>query len=215
MALIACPECGAEISDGARACPHCGFPLKEEPPVAFSKPRWGFHYRSKAEILGLPLLSVAVGRDPRTGKLLVAKGIIAVGQFGVGFITFAQFGVGFLFGFGQFMAGFAVVAQFALGAWLGLGQFSTGLTAVGQVAVGRYVLCQEGWGEHVWSARQKDPQAEKYFRDLWNVLRNLKAPAHGALAPLDLQCRAPEGIFPSRAKAGVPFIFLQLETQKS
>ncbi len=25
MALINCPECGKEISDTARACPHCGY----------------------------------------------------------------------------------------------------------------------------------------------------------------------------------------------
>ena len=27
MALIKCSECGKEISDQAKACPHCGFPL--------------------------------------------------------------------------------------------------------------------------------------------------------------------------------------------
>ena len=27
MALIQCPECGKEISDKARACIHCGYPL--------------------------------------------------------------------------------------------------------------------------------------------------------------------------------------------
>jgi hypothetical protein len=30
MALINCPECDREISDRVIACPHCGFPLKEE-----------------------------------------------------------------------------------------------------------------------------------------------------------------------------------------
>lgn len=30
MALINCPECKKEISDQAKTCPHCGFPLKEE-----------------------------------------------------------------------------------------------------------------------------------------------------------------------------------------
>lgn len=29
MALIACPECGKEISDAARSCPHCGYAIRE------------------------------------------------------------------------------------------------------------------------------------------------------------------------------------------
>ncbi len=29
MALIQCPECGREISDRAKSCPHCGFPVEE------------------------------------------------------------------------------------------------------------------------------------------------------------------------------------------
>lgn len=29
MALIQCPECGKEVSDKARKCPHCGYPLEE------------------------------------------------------------------------------------------------------------------------------------------------------------------------------------------
>jgi hypothetical protein len=27
MALITCPECGAQVSDAANACPKCGFPI--------------------------------------------------------------------------------------------------------------------------------------------------------------------------------------------
>jgi 4-hydroxy-3-methylbut-2-en-1-yl diphosphate synthase IspG/GcpE len=28
MALIACPDCGRQVSDQALACPHCGRPLR-------------------------------------------------------------------------------------------------------------------------------------------------------------------------------------------
>ena len=28
MALIKCPECGKDVSTSAEACPHCGFPIK-------------------------------------------------------------------------------------------------------------------------------------------------------------------------------------------
>lgn len=37
MALINCPECNKEISDSARKCPHCGYPLKEEVEVIYEK----------------------------------------------------------------------------------------------------------------------------------------------------------------------------------
>jgi len=30
MALIKCAECGKEISDQAKVCPHCGLPLKKK-----------------------------------------------------------------------------------------------------------------------------------------------------------------------------------------
>lgn len=30
MALIKCPECGKRISDKARKCPNCGFPIKRK-----------------------------------------------------------------------------------------------------------------------------------------------------------------------------------------
>ena len=36
MALIACPECGREVSTSAKVCPACGFPVAEQQPVAAS-----------------------------------------------------------------------------------------------------------------------------------------------------------------------------------
>ncbi len=30
MTLIACPECAEQVSDRARACPRCGFPVADE-----------------------------------------------------------------------------------------------------------------------------------------------------------------------------------------
>lgn len=38
MALIACPECGRQISTEARACPACGYPLAERSRTAASSP---------------------------------------------------------------------------------------------------------------------------------------------------------------------------------
>ena len=32
MALIRCPECGREVSDQAKACPHCAYPIAQRSP---------------------------------------------------------------------------------------------------------------------------------------------------------------------------------------
>ena len=171
MGLIKCPECGASISEKAIACPECGIPINL---TAITSRIWhGFEWKSKTEIYGWPLVHIAFGRNKKTGRLLVAKGIIAIGQFAIGLITVAQFGIGLLFGFGQFVGGMLAVGQFALGIYFGLGQFATGSTAIGQFAFGEYVRAQIGFGKYVWSQKIKDPQAIEYFRNLWESVKNL------------------------------------------
>lgn len=169
MALIQCPECRERISEHALACPRCGNPMKPVAQVpSMNRIFWfGYEWKSRKELFGWPLVHIAIGRDRATGRILVAKGIIAVGQFGIGVFTIAQFGIGLLFGFGQFIGGPIAVAQFALGLFLGLGQFATGVTAIGQIAFGKYVLAQAGFGKYVWSVKVKDPEAIEYFMGLW------------------------------------------------
>lgn len=173
MALIPCPECGGSVSEKAIACPNCGYPMKPDLAPAAQALWRGWEWKSKVTIFGIPLIHIAFGRDKRTGKLLVARGIIAIGQFGIGLITLAQFGIGFLFGFGQFIAGPLVIAQFALAYYFGLGQFATGITAIGQLAFGKYVRAQIGYGEYVWTTQIKNPEAIEYFTNLWHTLRNI------------------------------------------
>jgi hypothetical protein len=175
MALINCPECNESISDKAAVCPKCGNPMK---PMAdlqrITRRFWrGYEWRTKSQLFGLPLVHIAIGRNKETGRLMVAKGIIAIGQFGIGIITIAQFGLGVLFGFGQFVGGIFSIGQFALGIIFGLGQFACGITAVGQIAFGSYVRAQVGFGTHVWSSKIKDYQAIGYFTNLWYSVKNL------------------------------------------
>jgi hypothetical protein len=121
----------------------------------------GYEWRSKTHIMDWPLVHIAVGRNKETGKFMVAKGIIAIGQFGIGIITIAQFGIGALFGLGQFMAGIFSIAQFAIG-----------MTVIAQFGLGQHVLAQIGYGRHVWSTKIKDPAAIEYFKSLWNSITN-------------------------------------------
>ncbi|MBD3183623.1 zinc-ribbon domain-containing protein [Candidatus Poribacteria bacterium] len=176
MPLVKCPECDAEISDKAVVCPKCGYPLSSKANMLYvgRKFMWGYEWKTKSQIFGWPLVHIAIGRSKETGKLMGAKGIIAIGQFAVGLITIAQFGFGLLFGFGQFVASpMFVIAQFAVGGYFGLGQFAIGVTAVGQFAVGHYVRALVGFGNHVWSKHIKDPQAIGYFSNLWQSTKSL------------------------------------------
>ena len=98
-----CRECKHEISEQAITCPHCGilYPAKEK------WDGWGFEYKSKARLFGLPLLHVSFKFRPNFMPV-PAVGIIAIGQFGAGIVNISQFGIG-VFSLAQFtVAGFAV-----------------------------------------------------------------------------------------------------------
>jgi len=164
MPLSNCPECKKQISTTATSCPSCGY--------VFKKYR-GFSWQTKQRMFGFPLVHVAFGRDQKTGKLLVAKGIIAVGQFAIGAITIAQFGIGMLFGFGQFIVGASAIAQCAISIYFAVGQLAVGATAIGQVAVGTYALGQVTFGKFVWSPKHQDPQAVEYFKQLYRYLLDI------------------------------------------
>lgn len=161
MALTPCRECKKEVSAQARVCPQCGapFPAKRE---------WkgsGFDWKSQATFYGYPLVHIAFGRDAH-GKLRVAKGFFAIGQFAIGAITIAQFGIGILFGFGQFIFGLTAIAQFAIAVIFGLGQIATGYVAIGQFVLAYYGLAQVGFAKFIWSVDRKDMEAIEFFREM-------------------------------------------------
>lgn len=102
-----CRECRREISEQAVSCPQCGapYPAREE----WDGP--GFEYKSKLSLLGLPLVHISFKYRPNR-RPVVAKGIIAIGQFACGIITISQFGIG-VFSVSQFTVSVFAVAQFA------------------------------------------------------------------------------------------------------
>lgn len=142
--LPPCRGCGHSVSTEAMACPNCGAVL----PSRKQLPGTGYEYKSAATFRGWPLVHVAWGRDSQ-GRRRVARGVIAIGQFGIGAITIAQFGVGLVFGFGQFVAaplaigqfafGLLAAGQFGIGIVAGAGQFATGIFAAGMKAFGVWV----------------------------------------------------------------------------
>lgn len=163
-----CDRCQTEYPADLNACPICGGPSRARLPGK----RWGYEWKSQASWFGIPLIHVAIGRD-RRGKLRVAKGFIAIGQFAIGAITVAQFGVGIIFGIGQFIVGPLVIAQIAFAALFGIGQFAVGYYAIGQIALGVYVLCQTGWGVYMWTPSYTDMEAVARFHTIYHKLRSL------------------------------------------
>jgi len=163
MPLVQCRVCGGVMSDEAPVCPHCGHPTGKP----YNHQR-GFEWRTRAEIMGWPLIHIATGRDPKTGKRRVAKGIIAIGRFGVGLITIAQFGVGLLVGGGQFTVGTVAIGQFAVGLVFALCQFGSAHVVIAQFGLGTYVLAQFGIGKHVWDMLGRAPEAEHFFKSLFS-----------------------------------------------
>jgi len=96
------------VSEEAVFCPNCGAPY----PAMDRNAGRGFEYKSETTLFGLPLLHVSfkyrMNRTP-----VVAKGIVAIGQFAVGVISISQFGIG-LFSIGQFVLAGSALAQFAI-----------------------------------------------------------------------------------------------------
>lgn len=129
--LASCRACCREVSRDALACPHCGAPH----PARQTWRGWGYEWKSPRTLFGLPVVHIAFGRD-ENGKMRVAKGIIAIGQFGLGAITIAQFGAAAVLGIGQFVVAPIAIGQFALGL-AAAGQFGIGLLwGAGQMATG-------------------------------------------------------------------------------
>lgn len=164
--MVACRECGGEVSQTVRTCAQCRAPFP-------GRAQWsgtGYEWKSQTTVWGYPLVHVAYGRNAR-GKLRVAKGVIAVGQFGIGLITLAQFGIGLLFGFGQGIFALTAVAQVAVTPVIGIGQLAMGYVAIGQLAIGYYALGQIAYAVHGWSLNQRDALALELFARLLPFLR--------------------------------------------
>ncbi len=106
--MTSCRECGHEVSEQAGSCPQCGAPYPAKP----KWDGWGFEYKTRATMLGMPLLHISFKYRPNRCPV-PACGIIAIGQFACGVFTLSQFGIGAV-SVSQFtIAGFAL-AQFAL-----------------------------------------------------------------------------------------------------
>ncbi|HXK48975.1 MAG TPA: hypothetical protein PKW56_00770 [Clostridiales bacterium] len=124
-----CRECGNEVDESAQICPMCGAPK----PANEKWDGFGWEYRSKFEVLGIPFIHISF-KYRRNRTPVVAKGIIAIGQFGIGVVNISQIGIGFF----------------------SLGQLTVAYYALAQIAFANSLLCQigvyieSGYGQVVW-----------------------------------------------------------------
>lgn len=170
-----CPRCGSDLpAGGVSQCPYCktklarpwtpGAAASGDPiPPAFMQQIYGYEFKSALSLFGLPLVHIAQGIDPQTGRPRVARGILAIGNvaFGVVAIGGVAFGglalggmaVGVL-ALGGMAAGFAALGGMSFAVWLALG----GLAISAQYAIGGLALAPHALGGNV-----QDPELLRWL----------------------------------------------------
>jgi predicted Ser/Thr protein kinase len=132
-----------------------------------------YEYRSQTTLFGWPLLHVALGINPATGRKRSAKGIIAVGTAPRGVIAFGDVAVGVIacgiFGYGLISISVVAVGGVALGSvavglLLALGGVAVAPVALGGAAFGWYANGAIVWGRHAMGPGVYDPLAENFFK---------------------------------------------------
>ena len=83
-----------------------------------------FEFRSKEEISGWPLIHINLGTNPDTGRPLVAKGLVAIGNIAYGVVSI-----------GAVAFGVVTLAGFGLGI-VSLSGIAIGVIALGPIALG-------------------------------------------------------------------------------
>jgi predicted Ser/Thr protein kinase len=112
-------------------------------------PTDSWEFRSKAAIFGIPLVHVAFGPDPKTGRPRFAKGIVAVGSMAVGVVAFGGVAMGGLtlggLSLGVFATGGVALGLLAASGGVAVGTVAAGGVSVGALAAGGLPISMKFW----------------------------------------------------------------------
>ena len=158
MAMVKCPECGGDVSDRALMCPHCGY-------ASAGRGAYGYEFKSRTRVFGMPLVHIAFGFDIATGRPRVAKGFFAVGNIAVGVFALGGLAIGGV-SLGGLAAGLlAALGGCAVGGLLAVGGLAVAIgVAIGGGAIGYYVLGGGALGAHALGGNHQDPEAIEFFK---------------------------------------------------
>ena len=160
-----CRDCLVEVEGGIACRDTC-----EEQVAAM--PRGGavvgyrsIRRRSSVTVYGLPLVDIAIGPDPTTGRLRGhACGIIAIGDTARGVLAIGGVSCGVISLGGCAFGGLAL-GGCAIGL-VALGGAAVGIVAAGGAACGYYAIGGGAAGKHVLSGARQDPALQELFQRL-------------------------------------------------
>ena len=152
-----------------------GSPPPAGTPSTIPTPRraGGVEYRSRATLWGLPLLHVATGWDPATGRGRVATGIVAIGNFARGGLAIGGLAMGAIAFGGLAVGGIAIGASalgviaiggLALALAAAFGGWAIGLIAMGGGSIGCWAYGGDARGAYAVGRRVVDPRAWDFFQ---------------------------------------------------